>query len=287
MHTTKLDAPLGAYLHLETDSLLDERDREKLRRLYAEHGLLIVRDGELSDERQIDLLSCLGRIEPDECAQPMRMEVTNQHDQTSAPAGKIAFHYDYAYDPAPVPGISLYGSLIEDGATPTRFTSSSAVLSRLPASLVERLRDMRAAHACFLYRLDHPEQRAQEPEELLSRGDLGWGPDHYWTHHPAIFENEYGVETLFLCLLYTDRLLGVPRTVSDGILEEVYGHLYDPEHVYEHAWQPDDLVVFDNITVQHERPEPNEVARTLRRYHLSETDLTADYLRVGREQGLL
>ena len=102
-----------------------------------------------------------------------------------------------------------------------------------------------------------------------------------------IFGNAFGVETLFLCQQHTDRLIGLPRTVSDEILEEVYDALYDPPHVYTHKWQPDDLVVWDNQTVQHARPEPRDGPRTLRRYHLSETDLTADYLRVGREAGIV
>ena len=287
MRCTALDAPFGARLHLETDQPLGASEREVFRRAFEEYGLLVVRDGELSDDRQIELLGVLGQIEPDETGQPMRMEVTNQHDQTSAPDGELVFHYDYAYDPAPIPGISMYGSLIEEGATPTCFASSSSVLSRLPTRLIERLRELEAEHGCFLYRLDDPEQRNTAPDPIIARGEAGWGPDHYWTHHPAIFQNGYGVETLFLCLQHTNRLLGLPRTTSDGILEEVYGHLYDPAHVYEHIWHPHDLVIWDNLTVQHARPEPVDIPRTLRRYHLSDTNLTADYLRVAREQGLV
>lgn len=82
-------------------------------------------------------------------------------------------------------------------------------------------------------------------------------------------------------------LLGLPRSVSDGGLEEVYEALYAPEQVYSHAWQPDDLVIRDDLTVQHARPAPRDGPRALRRYHVSETDLTADYLRVAREQALI
>ena len=67
----------------------------------------------------------------------------------------------------------------------------------------------------------------------------------------------------------------------------LYAHLYDPANVYAHEWQPNDLVIWDNLTVQHARPEPNAVPRTLRRFHVSETNLTEDYLRVGREHGFV
>ena len=72
----------------------------------------------------------------------MRMEVTNRHDQTTAPEGELVFHYDYAYDPAPIPAISLYASLAEGDVTPTCFTSSASVLERLAPETVERLRDL-------------------------------------------------------------------------------------------------------------------------------------------------
>ena len=83
----------------------------------------------------------------------------------------------------------------------------------------------------------------------------------------------------------SDRILGMPRANSDALLEELYSALYDPAHVYEHVWHPGDLVIWDNLIVQHARPEPNDRARTLRRFHVSETDLTEDYLRIGRERG--
>jgi taurine dioxygenase len=287
MRCTPLDAPFGALLHLEGEAPLGEEQQAFLRGAFAEHGLLVVRDGPLSDARQLELLAPLGRVEPDESGDPLRMEVTNQHDASTAPEGELVFHYDYAYDPEPIPGISMYGAVVEGAVTPTCFANSASVLDRLPAALVTRLRSIEAAHACFLQRHDDPGRRSQEPDPLIRRGEPGWGPDHYWTHHPAIFENEFGIETLFLCLQHTDRLIGLSRNESDALLSEVYAALYAPDQVYVHAWQPDDLVLWDNLTIQHARPEPIDSPRTLRRYHLSPTDLTTDYLRVAREQGIM
>ena len=278
MRCSPLDAPFGAQLHLETDAPLDREDVAFLRAALAEHGLLVVREGALDDARQIELMECFGRVEPDETGAPMRMEVTNQHDETTAPEGELVFHYDYAYDPAPIPVISLYGALVEGDVTPPCFASSASVLERL---------ELTAAHACFLYRLDDSTRRSEEPDPLIPRGAPGWGPDHYWHHHPAILENAEGVESLFVCLQHTDRFDCLSRSVSDGLLEEIFGALYDPDHVVEHRWQTHDLVLWDNVTVQHARPAPVDRPRTLRRYHVSDTNLTADYLRVGREQGLV
>ena len=56
---------------------------------------------------------------------------------------------------------------------------------------------------------------------------------------------------------------------------------------YEHCWRPGDLLIWDNLTIQHARPEPNDVPRTLRRFHIANSDLTADYIRVARERGYM
>jgi alpha-ketoglutarate-dependent taurine dioxygenase len=287
MKTTPLDAPFGALLHLETDAALREDGRDELRRLFTQHGLLVVREGRLPADRQIELLSALGRVEPDLQGRPMQMEVTNQHAQSTAPDGELVFHFDYAYDPMPIPAISMYGLVIAEGATPTLFASSATVLERLPPPLVDMLRSREAAHACFLNRPDRPGERSIEPEPVIARGEAGWGPDHYWAHHPVIGRNPAGVETLFVCLQHTDRILGMPREESDAILAELYAALYDPAHVYEHAWRRDDLVLWDNLSVQHARPEPNDLPRTLRRFHVSDSDLTEDYVRVAREHGFM
>ena len=287
MRTLPFEAPFGARVELGVDGPLSRDERDELRRLFGQHGLLVFRDREISADRQIELLEIFGRIEPDPAGRPMRMEVTNQHDRSTAPPGELVFHYDYAYDPAPIPVISMYGEVADVGATPTLFASSSTVLDRLPRPIVESLRNRVASHACFLFRPDAPGVRSREPEPIIARGKPGWGPEHYWTRHPAIRRNEYDVETLFVCLQHTDRIHGMARDESDELLAELYAALYAPDQVYSHPWRPHDLVIWDNWTVQHARPVPNDVPRTLRRYHVSPTDLTEDYLRVGRERGFV
>ena len=282
-----LDAPFGAQVAIDAGAQLSPEEGALLRSLFAEHELLVVRGREISREEQIAWVSELGRLEPDASGGPMEMEVTNQHDQSTAPPGELVFHYDYAYDVAPVPVISMYGRVVEGEVTPTLFASSSRVLAELPANLLERLRDREAAHACFLYSPERPGERTQEPEVTIPRGRPGWGPLHYWARHPLVWKNAAGTPTLFACLQHTDRILGLPRGESDALLAEIYRHLYAEQAVYAHRWQPGDLVIWDNLTVQHARPEPNDLPRTLRRFHVSNVDLTEQYLEVGRKHGFV
>lgn len=284
MKCTPLAAPFGAQLHVDLDAPIDGA---QLRELFALHGLLLVRGQEISAAQQRALLAPLGRIEPHPDGSPMEMEVTNQHAETTAPEGELVFHYDYAYDPEPISAISMYGLLISKDVTPTCFASSARVLERLPAPLLEQLQGREAAHACFLTPYGGPAERAVMPDPLIARGQPGWGPDHYWASHPVVWQNEAGTPTLFVCLQHTDRIEGLPQEESDALLQDLYAHLYDPAHVYTHRWQPHDLLLWDNLTVQHARPEPLPAPRTLRRYHVSKTDLTDDYVRKARELGIM
>ena len=215
------------------------------------------------------------------------MEVTNQHDRSSAPPGELIFHYDYAYDPEPITAISMYGLVVAKGATSTLFASSSRVLERIPQRVRTAIEGREAAHACFLSEPGRSDERTVEPEIVIPRAEPGWGPAHYWARHPVVWHNAAGVPTLFVCRQHTDRIVGMARDESDALLEEIFGAMYDPAHVYEHVWREGDLVLWDNLTVQHARPLPNDRPRTLRRYHVSNTNLTDDYLRVGRQLGLV
>ena len=48
------------------------------------------------------------------------------------------------------------------------------------------------------------------------------------------------------------------------MLAELFAHLYAPENVYTHRWESNDLVIWDNLSVQHARPEEADLARGLR-----------------------
>ncbi|MBW2267451.1 MAG: TauD/TfdA family dioxygenase [Deltaproteobacteria bacterium] len=279
--------PFGVELQLDTSRPLTDTEASELRRTFTEHGLLVLRDHEVTPEWQAQLMARLGRVEAGADGQPLLLHITNQSTDSSAPQGELTFHFDYAYDPEPIPAISLYGLEVAEAATPTLFANSSQVLSRIPGDLLAQVEGRDAAHFCFPEALDAAGEREAEPDAQHRLGDPSWGSDDWRARHPVIWRNGAGVPTLFLCRLYTQRVLGMPRAESDALLRELYQYVYDAEHIYEHQWRPNDLVIWDNLTLQHARLVPNDKPRVLRRYHLSNTDLTEEYLRVGRANAYL
>jgi alpha-ketoglutarate-dependent taurine dioxygenase len=65
----------------------------------------------------------------------------------------------------------------------------------------------------------------------------------------------------------------VDRAERDRILGELFQHLYAPERIYLHDWQLYDLLIWDNLAVQHARTKDADVAegeRALQRVALNE-----------------
>ena len=73
---------------------------------------------------------------------------------------------------------------------------------------------------------------------------------------------------LYVSQQMTREIVELPAEESEEVLQALFAHLYDPAVVYEHHWRTGDLVVFDNLAVQHARgnvERDNGPARTLRK----------------------
>src|SRR5690606_15884400 len=62
---------------------------------------------------------------------------------------------------------------------------------------------------------------------------------------------ETGAKQLFACELYAQRVLGVPRVVSDNLLNAVFEFIKSPEVCTEYRWEDGAVLIWDNRIVQH------------------------------------
>tara|TARA_B110000444_G_C18793623_1_gene573707 strand:- start:590 stop:1450 length:861 start_codon:yes stop_codon:yes gene_type:complete len=265
---------------------ISEIEKAELRQLLFIHSLIVIPKQQLSEIQQSRLMEVFGGVETDSEGQPLLMRVTNQYEDSSAPQGELGFHFDYSYDPNPTQAISLYGDEIVDGVTPTFFAQSTILPDELPIELYKAIKNRKAAHACFPDEFSFEFMQEHEEPEIV-RGQQGWSADDWWIRKPVLEAHIENRETLYLCELYTHCLIGMPEVESKDVLSELYRILYREDTLYKHQWKPNDLVIWDNLRVQHARPIPNQKQRTLRRFHTAEDSLTEDYLRVGRESAYL
>ena len=46
---------------------------------------------------------------------------------------------------------------------------------------------------------------------------------------------------------------GLPNAESEALLQEIFAYLYAPHRIHYYHWRAGDLLVFDNVALQHSR----------------------------------
>jgi taurine dioxygenase len=228
-----------------------------LRSLYTDHRVLVVRSPGLAPETQVAVMACLGNVLPGEESEDPVHLVSNDSTIGTLGRGEIIFHADLSFSPNPYSEISLYGLAVEDGASSTLFADAVGALSRLPLPLRRRLEELQIVNA-----LD-PNFDMTRTARPMDPSDPAW----IWARWPAIRRHpRTGEPVLWTNLMHTAGVDGLDPNEAATLLREVYEVLYDDRYLHEHRWRGGDLVIWDNIGVQHARRDVSTVGqRTLRR----------------------
>jgi alpha-ketoglutarate-dependent taurine dioxygenase len=251
---------------LEPRMPLDDETIGTLRKVLDERGLLLFRDIDASLKFQTYLTEILmGRdvANPDALTVIDGFTVSNKEPEGAAPFGRLLYHSDQMWSPTDrVDLISLYGQEVGQPATPTLFVSAVNGWATLPEDLRARVKDRFAIQH---YDVDTYKKRAGgDPDVLVSTYQAG--EDSVRTpigfRHPRT-----GQTILYVCQQTTQKIDGMAAEESDEVLEALLSHLYAPGKEYAHRWHERDLVVWDNLALQHARPNVTTAgpARTLRK----------------------
>jgi taurine dioxygenase len=183
--------------------------------------------------------------------------VSNREPEAGAPYGRLLFHADMMWAPNPFQVLSLYGLHVDSGAATTTFTSATHAWDTLPADLRARVEGLHARHVTG-------QQMRADDEHLLQpiRAQEESTVTPIAHRHPRT-----GRTILYVSQMMTREIVELPAAESEALLQELFAHLYDPAHLYEHVWHEQDLVVFDNLAMQHARGDvrPDGPTRTLRK----------------------
>jgi taurine dioxygenase len=156
--------------------------------------------------------------------------------------------------------LSLYGTEVEEPAATTVFTNSAEAWRSLPDDLRARVDGLRAVHgdgSDYTRRLDGGKEALVVAFETADTVTLPIAYPHPRTGQTLLYVSEFN----------TQRIEGLDPAESAALLGELYEHLYDPSRCVEHNWRNRDLVIFDNIGMQHARGnvELDGPTRTLRK----------------------
>jgi taurine dioxygenase len=230
-------------------------DIAELRRAYDEHQLLVFRDcGRIAPERHVEITGWFGPIGANSDGEGRPWTVL--HNDQAIGSRPLPFHCDISYMQHPIEGISLHPLALPGSATSTTYVSNAVAWASLPAPLKDELAGRKARHYYAegrLMNMDWPPFEAWHPVRL----------DHPRTGRPLLFVTEHHV----------DRIEGMDEDEGGALLRRLFAALYAPERRYEHVWREGDLVVWDNLAVQHARTreaEPSQGVRALQRVAIGE-----------------
>ncbi|MDE2302745.1 MAG: TauD/TfdA family dioxygenase [Sphingomonadales bacterium] len=263
--------PLGQGFGAEVDGFDlaragDGADIARLQAAWRRHHLLIFRAAHvIAPERQVEVAGWFGPVLCEDGAWTVL-------DNAEA-AGRVVlpFHSDITFCPAPLEGISLCPLALPQGPTSTSFVDNAQAWRLLPAALKARLEGRKARHS------------------FSSDGeiDLGLASFEHW--HPACLTHpETGEKLLFVTEHHVDLIEGLSPGESAEVLRGCFAELYAPARRYEHVWRAGDLVIWDNLAVQHARTAPAEPAcgrRIVRRVQLGRKGFLAQRAEL-REQAV-
>ncbi len=172
------------------------------------------------------------------------------------PAGRneLPFHSDITFLEFPLAGISLYPQELPATSTSTTYVSNAVAWQQLPEPLQNELRHLKARHYF----------------DASHHMGFDWPVLEYW-HPVCLAHPKTGQPLLFVTEHHVDRIETMTEVRSAEVLKELFATLYAAERRYEHIWRRGDLVIWDNLAIQHARTraaEPSQGKRIMRRVQL-------------------
>ena len=268
----KTGRQLGAeILGADLSRALDDEAFARVSRAFFEHQVVVFRDQKLTPDQQIAFTRRFGELEH-HVRKEHRLEghpeiliVANVLDERGAAigvqdAGRF-WHSDLSYKRAPSLLSALYALEVpvRDGRVlgSTSFASAAAAYDGLPADEQKRLQGLRNVHSYRYYRGRNAEAQKEEQrrglrvvqEHVLSEEQLKSVPD---VEAPVVRTHPVtGRKCLFVNEAHTSRIAGLPEDEGAALLARLCAHIVRPEFRYEHEWRAGDLLMWDNVSVQH------------------------------------
>jgi taurine dioxygenase len=240
--------PFGVEVLRDLSQPLTADEEDQFRDLFNQHGLILARGQSLTMERQREVCALLGPILD---RQGETGYMTNELGGASSSA--YCWHSDAAYTKAPFDALALHALDVVDDASSTCFASAETAFDALPGELVQAL----DAH--------EQEMIAPHQDKLAERTCDQREPFGYKRGvRPSVFTNPHNDRRcVWVNEMQTVRLLDMEWEASRDLLHQVYDRIYDPANVLEHRWRNGDIVIWDNIALQHARGDLGQAGKRL------------------------
>lgn len=157
----------------------------------------------------------------------------------------------------------------------TGWIDTAAAYDALPEATKQRIEHL---EALFRFIADPREMRFGRPnverhDETNLEREKAFYPHFPDTVHPLVWRHPVsGRKALCVSPLHLREVLGLPAEEGDALLHELVAHATDSRFSYVHHWQPNDMVLWDNLRSMHRAfGNPPDASRLVHRTTLKST----------------
>ena len=268
----KLHSQIGAEISgIDLTSDIDDETFAEIRHAIGQHGMIVFRNQPgVSGDQQLDFAARFGEIAerlipPKEIDRKRSVEwnhlmlISDRKDEEGDDIGSLGhgemwFHTDKCYVERPHRFTFLYGMEIPSVGGNTKFTSLYSACNNMPTDLKERFADAFVMQG--------------QQYNVGRRIDITAPLDTIHHHRQPMFVKnpDSGKTALYVAAQNTMWIEGVEAQESEQILSDLFTYTEDPANTYEHVWQVNDLLIWDNLACLHARTDwPDGETRMLRR----------------------
>ena len=228
-------APFGMEIDIRLEWPLPEGFEERLVELFDRHKLLVFRNQALPESDQVKLLENFGRV------LGSHGEYREISTDGGLGAGPLTWHSDLAFTEEPFKVISLHAVAVNDGQSYTDFVNGVDTAANLPATLAAKVAGREAMTMIA---------------PIQTHRTVGYDSSQDMPHQvrPVIIPHpRTGEPVLYISDMQTTRIIDMDREESDATLDALFAELYRDDRIYRHRWNNGDIVIWDNIALQHAR----------------------------------
>ena len=238
---------------LDLSKPLDSRTIAELKSLWHKYELLLFRNQTMDEAEIVSFSKQLGDLEihiRKEFLSQKSPEILYVSNMTKEgkPVGiladsEVGWHYDQIYLPRHAVGSFLFSVKLPSSGGETSFSDMAAAYEALPQSMKNAIDGKKAVQSYEAFNSLYSVPTSTEQKKKT--------PD---IEHPLVRIHPYsGKKALYICPGMTTQIIGIDKSTSDDLLQELFDWSTKPEFVYTHVWQLGDGLLWDNACTMHRR----------------------------------
>ncbi|OBJ09068.1 taurine catabolism dioxygenase [Mycobacterium sp. 1482292.6] len=250
---------IGSEIRTDLDTLLSGREASTIREVLERRGVVFFRGLDIGDEQQVAIAKTLGTLVANEGQGGINKisldEKVNQRAKYLK--GSMFWHFDGSLQPLPNLATLLRAVQLSDTGGQTEFCNTYAAYEDLPDADKEAIAKLRVVHSA-------------ERSQYYVTPEMSYDEVAFWQKSPTkacpiVWTHQSGRKSLLLGAT-SDYVIGLPLEESRALLARLRDWATQPQYVYQHQWQPGDLLIWDNTGTMHRvLPYPADSGRLMHR----------------------